>query len=562
MRNHLLRKHPLLSHESRSTSFSSKGQPRVDNYFQKKVDGNQQNKFNLSVAKFIAKDFRPLSTTESSAFCEMIAASNPGIKIPGSKAVKSILRRLNDDLRTKIRGELRKVKKLSLTTDIWTSISQCSYISVTVHYVNENWQMKSYLLATEEFSESHTGLNIAVKLKSILSEWEISNEMIVITVTDNARNVDVALREAQMSKQPCFAHSLQLCVRKGLDIVKDLTERCRKLVGHFKHSPLATASFESFQKRLDLPEHRLIQDVPTRWNSSVDMMERLLEQRMAVSAALHADKRSTSASLDLTSNDWEILEGLIPILKPYKLATEAISGEKYVSSSLVIPCILQLISETNTCGENSHGTLRNVCCAIAHDLQRRFSIDECLNSAMAFAMLLDPRFKRAPFLSTVQMNTLVNNLQQRICTRQEQAVIQQEHHLINAEQNVDEIIVVEEPSNKRVKMGAMNELLSKLCPTTTVTSDPQDRIRRCLDQLAHYIMEPVTNNTDPLIWWHDNESRFPALSPFAREYLAVPATSVPSERIFSAAGNIATATRSCLQPKTVEMLTFLHSNEW
>ena len=42
----------------------------------------------------------------------------------------------------------------------------------------------------------------------------------------------------------------------------------------------------------------------------------------------------------------------------------------------------------------------------------------------------------------------------------------------------------------------------------------------------------------------------------ARKYLGVVATSVPSERLFSTAGNIVSAKRSAMDPENVESLVF------
>lgn len=64
----------------------------------------------------------------------------------------------------------------------------------------------------------------------------------------------------------------------------------------------------------------------------------------------------------------------------------------------------------------------------------------------------------------------------------------------------------------------------------------------------------------PLKWWKENEKQYPLLSPVAKAFLSIPATSVPSERVFSTAGDIVSAQRSQLLPENVDVLVFLKKN--
>ena len=66
---------------------------------------------------------------------------------------------------------------------------------------------------------------------------------------------------------------------------------------------------------------------------------------------------------------------------------------------------------------------------------------------------------------------------------------------------------------------------------------------------------------DPLDWWGSEEAaRFPELKKVARFVYCIPATSVASERCFSATGNIASARRSRLAPKRIKELVYIKAN--
>jgi hAT family C-terminal dimerisation region len=80
-------------------------------------------------------------------------------------------------------------------------------------------------------------------------------------------------------------------------------------------------------------------------------------------------------------------------------------------------------------------------------------------------------------------------------------------------------------------------------------------------ELDRYLGEPLIPRTSNMpTWWNENRDRFPVLASMARKYLGAPPSSVPSERLFSAAGGVITDQRSRLLPENAEMLIFLKYN--
>jgi hypothetical protein len=65
------------------------------------------------------------------------------------------------------------------------------------------------------------------------------------------------------------------------------------------------------------------------------------------------------------------------------------------------------------------------------------------------------------------------------------------------------------------------------------------------DELQIYLSLPqVDENADPLEWWKNNQQQFPNFSQMARDYLAIPASNVPCEQVFSAGKNLITDKRN------------------
>ena len=84
-------------------------------------------------------------------------------------------------------------------------------------------------------------------------------------------------------------------------------------------------------------------------------------------------------------------------------------------------------------------------------------------------------------------------------------------------------------------------------------------------EVTHYqkirMKKDEKEKTDVLTWWRNNQKLFPNLFKLVKVFLHIPATSVPSERIFSLAGYIVRSRRSKILAANVDKYIFLKKNE-
>jgi len=75
-----------------------------------------------------------------------------------------------------------------------------------------------------------------------------------------------------------------------------------------------------------------------------------------------------------------------------------------------------------------------------------------------------------------------------------------------------------------------------------------------------YLSDKSAIHGDALLWWKSNSEKYARVAMLARRYLAIPPTSVASERVFSLSGRVITKTRNRLLPETATCLVFLDKN--
>lgn len=284
-----------------------------------KEGGSHNNKITQSIIYVICKDFQPFSLVEHTGFNKLIKTIAPHYNMPSRFTIKRLISDKFDLLSNNMKEKLDN-KKCTLTTDIWTDQQTRSFISVTVHFYDDNNDrlVFSGTIGVFLLEERHTGVNISNELKLICSEWNINDENVIAVVADNAANITLAI-EIGVGKNrhiPCFAHTLNLVIEKGLEKCKEannLISKGKSVVTWFKHSVVAS---DALRKNTD---KKLIQSVETRWNSVYYMLARFLELRTFVNEIVNQH-----APQMLNAAEFEVLKDIIDILEPLEVATSEI----------------------------------------------------------------------------------------------------------------------------------------------------------------------------------------------------------------------------------------------
>jgi len=467
--------------------------------------------------------------------------------VPSRTHVAKVLRHKHELGKELFRRKLEtEASSIALTTDIWTSVATEAYITVSAHYISSAWKCSSCVLETKPFPERHTGQAIADKILEIATAFAIDEKVSAI-VHDQAANMELSLHILNSSKGweslRCNAHCLQLCLKSGLSSngISRLLGAGRKLVTHFRHSVVATEELKRRQVQMETSSKKLIQDCSTRWNSSFYMLERLVEMRWPISAVLsdeNVTKRS-DRSLDLKSEQWTLAEELVKVLRPFEVATTFFSYEANSSLSCILPVIFGLVDSLKECGEDCPA-IREFKQLMMTELKRRWELDSLdTSSCLVIAAALDPRFKQLKFLTELQIQAVKSEITERMDS-------------FSSPEDPSCTSTSGEPLAKKHKT-ALDVLLGE--------DDTSSAHVSTTEELNQYMAEkPLQRDMAPLDWWKANAQRFPRLASVSQRILAIPATSTPSERIFSTAGLTVTKLRSCIKPKNVDTLIFLNHN--
>ena len=243
-----------------------------------------------SLTALLAGQMLPFMLVDTPEFRDFVSKLDPRYNPPNRKYFSEIaIPAKYNEIKADVISSMKRAKYFSCTADGWSSCTTEPYLSLTVHFITDDWKLATCCLRTLYMPDSHTGENIASMVRSILREYDCNLSEVVSITTDSGANMVKACKELQVVRIPCFGHILHNSINnavKNCESVQSMLKLCRQIVSTFSHSFKMKSEMRKKQKDNDLPLRALVGEVSTRWGSKFQMVERIYENRLVLSQML------------------------------------------------------------------------------------------------------------------------------------------------------------------------------------------------------------------------------------------------------------------------------------
>ncbi|XP_054998905.1 zinc finger BED domain-containing protein 4 isoform X1 [Sorex araneus] len=504
------------------------------------------------VAEMIALDLQPYSLVDNVGFSRLLGYLNPQYSLPSPAYFsRTAIPGMYDSVKQIVMARLKEAESgvVHFTSGVWMSSQTREYLTLTAHWVTFESSARphcedhhgSALLGVSRVDCDYSGNSVQKQLECWWEAWVTATGLqIGITVTDNP-SVGKTLSESEHASVQCFSHTVSLIVSEALKsqrMVQNLLSIARKICERVHRSPRAKEKLAELQREYELPQHHLIQDVPSKWNTSFRMLERLVEQKRAI------NELSVECGFrELVSCDqWAVMQSVCHALKPFDAASREMSAPASTLSQ-VIPMIHILSRKIEMLFEETMGIdtmLKSLKEAVVSRLAATLR-----DPRYIFATLLDPRYKASLF-------------SEEEAEQYRQDLIR-ELEMLNSTSDHMPIRNGRDPGAPPQGPSGEESLWSLVA--TVKKPGPLDKAPLPEDMVLAYLAEEVLEHScDPLTYWNLKRVAWPSLSTLAIRFLGCPPSIVPSEKLFNTPSEHGGFGQSRLMMEHFEKLVFLKVN--
>jgi hAT family C-terminal dimerisation region/Domain of unknown function (DUF4413) len=503
----------------------------------------EQKERHTFLVNWVAIDQQPFTLVENQSFQKFMLAVQPRYKLPSRHTLKEMVISKFKTSRVEICNYLQLLtSKISLTMDMWTSISALGILAVTIHFINDNWKFEHFVLDIMYIPSPHDALAIKNAVLEIVNEFQVTNQLIGITSDNEAKMIAATRQIGESLDLPafqhyrCAAHILNLVVSAAFEThtIPQSIKKLRYFISTIRNSPKQMDKLKEYFRVEGINFKAPLPDITTRWNYTYYMIERALEIKPLL-VHLISNLQSLSNNWP-TDEEWEILTNLLELLAPFALITKVISASSYPTIGEVKWLFLGIKNHLEKPRSDDYSLQEQI-----NEMKRVFNnYFRQFNKSLHIPAFFDPRYKKISY-GNMSREDILQPIQVAMANYSELAT----------------------PSTSQ--STTVQYQLASLS-----VSETRAYFRDLF--MPSQIQQPTVNELDiyfdsyspgdeviPLDWWKIHETEFPVLAKMAQDYLTIMSTSVPCEQFFSIAGKQITQTRNRLHPDTARACLCLKS---
>lgn len=318
------------------------------------------------------------------------------------------------------------------------------------------------------------------------------------------------------------------------------------IVGCFQKLRILTLVFRRRQfkhalktqcKALGLDYRSIPLDMPVRWSSTHEMIERFYSMKDAIKSVLATQAFDDSINLvALTDGDWVAIKELLDFFSIFVKTTTMMQGDTYPTLNRTLPEYLRLIKSLESVRDGKDAwnikspSIREAAIAALTKMNEYFAKNDSSPTAFV-ATMCDPRFKAAIFEhlwhnDSIYIKRAKIHFKETYQKYKDRDTRQRDYHTLNIEPETDQTDSEEDDLFKGY------------------TGNPQSHSTEHDNWFSQATID--YKKGDIRAFWLSKGYDFKTIVQMARDHLSVPATSAASERVFSNGGDIITKRRNRL----------------
>jgi hypothetical protein len=251
----------LARHTNKCPARAEQGQSTLDR-FVTRPDAQEMYKYDAEycqkeLAQMIISNETPFAYVEKKRFNRYMRANQPEHKEVGRKGIRSNSMRQYCERKYQLIAELNNnTCKVSVTADAWDSGYDYHYVCVTAHWLDDDFVVQKRIIEFAKLEYPHNAPNLHFIMMNCLNEYGLRDKVLSLTF-DNATtmtavanmlktSLENVLLEGELLHNRCGCHILNLCVRDGLDGMKQYHAKFKHVVLHLSTSKKQRQKWRDF----------------------------------------------------------------------------------------------------------------------------------------------------------------------------------------------------------------------------------------------------------------------------------------------------------------------------